>query len=264
MTPPLTPRTIARALRTKVRAVRYRTVASTLIHEKRSPGDPLAPVREAIKGLPGRTLLPELAPAMARKDHLHALLSGQIRETSYRHQIQKMDAGEVLAGVSSPPTALNLIHLTARAAAPGWRVELGAAFGIGTLALCLAERDTNNPVDGIEFEPWRAEIAQEGARAILADRVSVHPGRIEDVLPALAPHRPKVAFAFVDAMHTFEATVGYHDLLAAHAAPGALVLYDDLPWSEGMERAWKHIVADPRVTDAIRIDRRWGLTRYQG
>jgi hypothetical protein len=31
-----------------------------------------------------------------------------------------------------------------------------------------------------------------------------------------------------------------------------------------MERAWKHIVADPRVTDAIRIDRRWGLTRYQG
>ena len=257
-------RPIANRVRGQLHRLRYPTLASAIIHEKQTPEDHLAPVRDAITRLPGRDLLPELAPAMARKDHLHALLSGQIRETSYRHQIQKMDAGEVLAGVSSPPTALNLIHLTARAASPGWRVELGAAFGIGTLALCLAERDSNNPVDGIEFEPWRAEIAQEGARAVLGDRVSVHPGRIEDVLPALAPHRPKVAFAFVDAMHTFEATVGYHDLLAAHAAPGALVLYDDLPWSEGMERAWKHIVADPRVTDAIRIDRRWGLTRYQG
>ncbi len=243
--------------------MKYPKLVDAVKWEKQnSSNSPFQAVLDSLADVNGRTLLPELEQTAQRTQALSDLLTGQTRETSYRHQIQSMDAGEVFSTVSSPASALNLIYLAALAAPEGWRVELGSAFGIGTIAICQAELDTQNPVDGIEFEDWRAEIANEGVIEILQGRAAVHPGRIEDVLPQQAPHRPKIGFAFVDAMHTYEATIGYHKLIESHATPGALVLYDDLAWSKHMERAWKDIVASPSVTDAIRIDRRWGLVRY--
>jgi len=254
---------IARRIRSKILGPDNRPLHETLRIEKRAPGpDPFAGFRERLGAISSKALLPELAPIDERKQVLMNLLSGELHETSFRHKIQKMDAGEVFASVSSPSVGLDLIHIGASCAPEGWRVELGSAFGLGTIALALAETQSTNPVDGIEFEAWRAEIADSGAREILPDRAAVHPGAIEDILPKLAPDRPRIGFAFVDAMHTHEATMGYHRLIETHATPGAFVLYDDLSWSSQMERAWRDIVAAPSVTDALRIGLRWGLVRY--
>lgn len=258
-------RRIARKVRATIPTARQGPVHGSFRIEKQSAhhGE-VAQFLESLTRITRAAPLAELGPVMDRQHALRDALTGQVHETSFRHKMQKMDAGEVLAAVSSPSVGLDLIYLAAQAAPDGWRAELGSAFGIGTVALALAEKDTNNPVDGIEYEAWRADIATEGARHILADRVTVHAGPIEEVLPRLARERPPLAFAFVDAMHTHEATVGYHRLIERYAAAGAMILYDDLGWSSQMELAWKDIVASPSVTDAARIDHRWGLARYTG
>jgi predicted O-methyltransferase YrrM len=255
---------VARKIFRVARETRFPTVLSAVRTEKQSENHQLVfnDVLAEIEQLHKRELLPALEPVNQRRQQLIEMLTSQIRETSYQHVVQKMDAGEVFRAVSSPPVGLNLIYICSKHAPPGWRVELGSAFGLGTRALCIAERETENPVDGIEYEQWRAEIATEGAREVLGERATVHAGKIEDQFPALSTKRQGLGFAFIDAMHTYEATIGYHRLLREQALPGAFALYDDLPWSKGMERAWAEIVADDAVSDAIRIDRRWGLVCY--
>lgn len=254
---------LARKVKRTVRSVNQRPVSESITVEKvgRS-SDSMRDFIKSASAIQRSRALPQLNPAIQRSEQLKQLLSGEIRETSFRHKVQNMDAGEVLAAVSSPTVGLDLIYLGAKAAPPGWRLELGSAFGVGTVALCTAENETDNPVDGVEFEAWRAEIANQGAQAIIGSRVNVHAGAIEDVVPTLTSDRPKVGFAFVDAKHTHEATMGYHHLLREHAQPGTLALYDDLGWSSEMEQAWRDIVNDNAVTDALRIDRRWGLVSF--
>lgn len=207
---------------------------------------------------------PELQPALDRIAHLRRALRGTRRATSIRNGVQTADASLVCERVSSPARGLAVLHQLARLAQPAWTVELGSAFGVSTIALALPLRD--NPIarfDGVELEPWRAEIADEGARAILADRARVHAGDIERVLPEIAMHRGAgIDLAFIDAQHTYDATMRYHQLMKRFASPGAIVIYDDVAWSAGMKRFWREALADPAITDALELGRRWGITRY--
>ncbi|MFK7884883.1 MAG: class I SAM-dependent methyltransferase [Phycisphaerales bacterium] len=256
---------IARRVRSKLSGSRDRPLRDRIQIEKRAIGtDPFADFIDGLQSVEINSPLAAIQPAIDRQHELNGILTGEMHETSFRHKIQRMDAAEVLAAVSSPSAGLDLIYLAASTAPPGWRVELGSAFGIGTIALCVAETETDNPVDGIEFEEWRAEIASHGAQSLVGNRAAVHAGDINSILPELATDRPKIGFAFVDAMHTHKATMGYHYLLEQHTTPGALVLYDDLSWSSQMEHAWRDIVGSACVSDAIRIGQRWGLARYIG
>lgn len=212
----------------------------------------------------------ELEPARQRARDLRRRLRGMRRETSVRNSIQMADASLVCERVSSPSRGMTVLHHAAAIRRPRWSVELGSAFGIGTLSIALGVRDVPGAiVDGIEFEGWRADIAREGVRAVLGQRADVHHGAIEDLLPRLARRRAEegvagVELAFVDAAHTYEATMGYHHLIARCAAQGALVIYDDIGWSAGMRRFWQDVVRAPEITDAIELGNRWGVTRYRG
>lgn len=211
---------------------------------------------------------PDLQPALDRIAHLRRRLRGTRRATSIRNGVQTADASLVCERVSSPTRGLAVLYELARIAQPAWTVELGSAFGVSTIALALALRDhPDSRLDGVELEPWRAEIANEGARAILADRARVHAGDIETSLPRIAEQRRAegiagVDLAFIDAQHTYDATMRYHQLMKRLASPGAIVIYDDIAWSAGMKRFWREALADPAITDALELGRRWGITRY--
>ena len=57
--------------------------------------------------------------------------------------------------------------------------------------------------------------------------------------------------AFVDANHTYEASLKYFDVLAQKVHEKSVVVMDDIHHSEEMERAWREICADERVTSTI-------------
>jgi hypothetical protein len=48
--------------------------------------------------------------------------------------------------------------------------------------------------------------------------------------------------------------VRYWQALLPHLEPEAIVLFDDIGWSDGMARAWSTIAADPAVSVALDLD----------
>jgi predicted O-methyltransferase YrrM len=207
---------------------------------------------------------PPVRAALAHTEHLRATLAGTVRPTWLRWGIRDMDAGEALDRLSSPaPACALLAHLIA-VANPAWVVEIGSAFGVASVAMASAlALGGRGRFDGIELEEWKAELADAAVRDILGDRGAVHAGPVENVFPALVARRAvRLDFAFVDALHTYDATWAEHRLLAAAAAPGALVVYDDVSFSDEMRRCWGAIARAPDVTDAVLVSGRWGIARY--
>ncbi|MCI0590879.1 MAG: class I SAM-dependent methyltransferase [Gammaproteobacteria bacterium] len=199
----------------------------------------------------------------SRLGDLRERLISENRETSYRHELRMMNAWDVCNRVSSTSAGRVMLHWLAEHHCRGWAVELGSAFGIASMAITLALRQSpETSFDGIEFEDWRAQIAAEGVRRIMGERADVHAGRIEDVLPKLATRGKRIAWAFVDAKHTYEDTMEYHRLITHQLSDGAIVVYDDINWSSEMSRFWKELVAYKQVTDALSVGGRWGIVRY--
>lgn len=76
-----------------------------------------------------------------------------------------------------------LIQL-ARRYSPARTLELGTALGF--TACCLSSSSVAAKVDTIERDPRHVQLAQANVKAAgLADRIAVHQGRFEDVLPTL-------------------------------------------------------------------------------
>ena len=57
--------------------------------------------------------------------------------------------------------------------------------------------------------------------------------------------------AFIDANHTYVSTCEYFDILAGIVHEKSVIVVDDIHHSEEMEKAWKAICADERVTSTI-------------
>jgi predicted O-methyltransferase YrrM len=233
---------------------------------RESAARPLAPLARFVGAGGLLDDAPAARAALAHAERLRTSLSGTVRDTWLRWGLRSMDAGEALSRLSSPaPACALLAHLVA-SAGPGWVVEIGSAFGVASVAMATALAAIGRGrFDGIELEPWKAELANDAVRAVLGERARVHAGPVEDVLPALlAEHGRPIDFAFVDALHTYEATWAEHRLLAAAVAPGATVVYDDVPFSDEMRRCWAAIAQAPEVTDALLVAGRWGVARYAG
>lgn len=208
---------------------------------------------------------PQPDAARAWADELSTRLAGDVRTTSYRHQMTEMDAAEVCRLVSSVPAANNLLNMVVRLSGARRVIEMGSAFGVSTVAMAIAlTDDDSSTIDGVEFEDWRAEIANTGAQRVLGGRARVHAGRIEDLVPPLAAERGPFDMGFIDAMHTYDATIGYHHLFAAHCTPNAIAVNDDCNWSEGMQRFQEELIADPRIVASALVNQRWAVVRYGG
>jgi len=195
---------------------------------------------------------------------LSASLKGQVRETYHRMAMESMDAADACSLLSSSAAGRRLLMHVVETREPKRTVEFGSAFGVGSLALCHAiDRNGGGRFDGIEYEPWKAELGTERVQEILGPSAIVHPGRIEDVFPRLMSEDPTpVDLAFVDAVHSYEATMGYHELLVGHLSEGAIVIYDDVYWSSEMTRFWEDLLRDSAVRDAICVDAQWGVVRF--
>lgn len=61
----------------------------------------------------------------------------------------------------------------------------------------------------------------------------------------------RIDLAYVDANHTYEATMRYADFLLNRLTEKGILVLDDIHYSEQMERAWRELKADPRVTTSM-------------
>jgi predicted O-methyltransferase YrrM len=131
---------------------------------------------------------------------------------------------------------------------PGTILELGSATGIS--AIYMAARLVT--VEGCRET---AMIAQENVNRIGIKNVTVVNAPFEEVLPLVFFDLRKIDFAFFDGNHTFDATTDYFERCLPFTDENSIFIFDDIHWSEEMEKAWEKIKQHPSVSVSVDIYR---------
>ncbi len=129
-------------------------------------------------------------------------------------------------------------------------LELGTSFGVTTAY--LAAPDSRNRVVTMEGSHEVLKIAQGTWRALKMENIEWVEGPIDDTLYSRAHalcNSPDIAY--IDANHTYEATMRYAGFLLPLLAEKGVLIIDDIHYSESMERAWHELKKDARVTTSM-------------
>lgn len=126
-------------------------------------------------------------------------------------------------------------------------LELGTSLGVTTSYLACA--DSRNRVVTLEGSNAVLQVAQGVWKALALENIEWHEGNIDDTLYIHA--REKIDVAFVDANHTYEATVRYVNYLVPRMNAKGIIAIDDIHHSPEMVRAWNEIKQDSRVTTTM-------------
>ena len=133
-------------------------------------------------------------------------------------------------------------------------VELGTSLGVTTAY--LAAMDSRNKVLTYEGCPAVAEVARANWEKLGLSNIACVVGEITvDSLQLAVDSLSGIDVAFVDANHTCEATLTYFNALASRVHEKSVVVVDDIHYNEDMEKAWKAICADERVTTTMDLYR---------
>ena len=142
-----------------------------------------------------------------------------------------------------------LLHRISKWYAPSDIIELGTGLGISTACLALGCPDAK--LITVEGSAEKAKFARGFLESLGVQDASVIAGRFEDVLPGLLDTDFKKLLVFIDGNHRYEATMHYMRLCLESKAEDMLIILDDIHWSEGMERAWKEIIAMKEISVSL-------------
>ena len=137
---------------------------------------------------------------------------------------------------------------------PAVIVEFGTAFGVSGM-YWLAGLNAIRQGHLYTFEPnavW-ADIAAKNLRRVSA-RFTLTQGTFEDRAGVLDADGAKIDIAFIDAIHTSAFVLPQMELVLRHAAPGALLVFDDIHFSSDMTACWRRIAEDPRFCAAFEVN----------
>jgi predicted O-methyltransferase YrrM len=154
---------------------------------------------------------------------------------------------------TKPRKGLTLYGLV-REFRPRLGLELGTCVGISTAYIATGMRHNGHGrLITLEGAPSLAAIARHTLDDLAIPGVDVVVGRFADTLPDTLGSGT-FDFAFVDGHHDEEATVGYHRQLLPHLTREAVLVFDDIAWSDGMARAWGTIAAHPSTVLAVDLE----------
>lgn len=132
---------------------------------------------------------------------------------------------------------------------PSTVLEMGTSFGITTCYLAQAMPAIK--VVTMEGAPAIAELALTTFENLGYKNIQVVLGNFDQSLPNYLHEIDKVGFVFIDGNHSYGPTMAYFNSLLSKSNEDAIFIFDDIHWSREMEKAWKEIKADIRVSVTI-------------
>ena len=137
---------------------------------------------------------------------------------------------------------VNFIH-------PNTILELGTSLGITTSYLAAAAPTAN--IITIEGSENIASQARQTLKNTLVSNVQLLQGNIDQLLPQALTDLKKIDFAFIDANHTYQATINYFSSISPLCGKHSVVVLDDIHYSKSMHKAWQEIQSMKSVTSTI-------------
>lgn len=161
----------------------------------------------------------------------------------------KRRISDIAKHAGSSPSEGKLLFRLVRYLKPLQIVELGTSLGIGSSYLSRAHHISH--LTTIEGCPQTAAIAQQVFDQQKLQNISLLQGRFEDQLARLLPQMPSLDLVIFDGNHQEQATIAYFEQCLPFINNHTVFVFDDIFWSEGMEKAWQYIQSHPKVTLTI-------------
>lgn len=192
-------------------------------------------------------------PAYARVERLRKKLLQDNRVL----RIEDMGAGsavnrhkertvrDLARNAAKPRKYGQLLFRMAKYYQPSVILELGTSLGITTTYLASAAPGAR--VITMEGADEVTKVARENFHSLALDNIRMVKGNFDEALGAVLQDEPRIDFAFVDGNHREEPTLRYFGQLLERCGNDTVLVFDDIHWSEEMERAWERIKAHEAV-----------------
>lgn len=144
-----------------------------------------------------------------------------------------------------------LLHQILSYFQPSVGIELGSCLGVSTFYQYLAflsfpeARFYSIEGDAALSAYLQAKIKHWPTASSMEFQGIV--GNFQEVLPPLLQKLDHVDYAFIDGHHQLEPTLHYFSLFKEKSRAQTILIFDDIHWSEGMEKAWNTIKKDPDI-----------------
>lgn len=166
-------------------------------------------------------------------------------------QHTKKEKAQVLKNrISVRPGYGHVLYRISKKYRPSTIVELGTGLGISTAY--LAAGNPGATVYTIEGNRSRHEFAKRVLGELFQERVRcIHSDFDDWLLKFENPGHPLLVY--IDGNHSYDATMRYFLHFARFAREDTIMIFDDIHWSPGMEKAWKDILRWPELSLSVNI-----------
>jgi predicted O-methyltransferase YrrM len=135
---------------------------------------------------------------------------------------------------------------------PNSCVELGTCVGISASYIGTGlQLNGKGKLSTLEGAPEIAKIAEETLQLLKINNSSVILGPFHETLDGVLEKSSPIDFFFNDGHHDHDAVIHYFNQSITHFSEEAVIVFDDISWSQGMRKAWSEIENDARVKVSI-------------
>jgi predicted O-methyltransferase YrrM len=152
---------------------------------------------------------------------------------------------------SKPPRLCKLLFRLTQYFKPGLMLELGTSMGISAMYQALG--NSEGKIYTVEGCPATFEQAQLNIKSSGISNISCINNSFDKALPEFIAQQGYPNWAYIDGNHTYESTVNYFHHFADSDNDNMILVFDDINWSEGMQKAWAEICKNDRVTMTINL-----------
>lgn len=153
---------------------------------------------------------------------------------------------QIARSAQKPVRYARLLHRLVRRFQPRTVLELGTSLGLTTAYLAAAAQP-GCTVISFEGCPNIAAKARQHLNQLGYSNTRLVVGDLGETLAREVAQLPQLDFVFFDANHRYQPTVDYFNQCLGKAHNDSLFIFDDIHWSDDMERAWATIKAHPAV-----------------
>lgn len=161
----------------------------------------------------------------------------------------RRSVAQIAKGAAKHPKFARVLHHMVKRYNVDDVLELGTSLGLTTRYLALAGNQVN--VQSIEGAPAIADFTNSAIVHEGYSNVTILKGDFKDVLSQVLPKMKGIKLVFFDGNHQYAATKAYFEEVVQVCNEDDILVFDDIHWSEGMEKAWEEIKKSERVSCSI-------------
>jgi predicted O-methyltransferase YrrM len=131
-------------------------------------------------------------------------------------------------------------------------VELGSCVGISASYQALALKiNGKGAIVTLEGSDEISNLAKETFADLGIQNASVVTGPFHKTLSGVFETSKPIDFFFNDGHHDHDAVIQYFNQAVPYLSDAAVIIFDDISWSQGMRKAWTEIENDERISASI-------------